>query len=324
MGTQPNPNMMKAPALMMQFAQLAMQAANKDKDFVNANALINRRQDSSVEAYGNKLRLKTDIQKETGTDPITLANERNNIRRYGTKGSISRTGQDLLQYSMSKGLNAAQSAALVAHMQKESSFNTRAVGDNGTAFYGFQFRHDRKSGIENYAKNKGLDIFDPKTSIDYLIQEMKTSEAGTGGNLFFNARDPDTASTALSKVIRHSTKGKQANETGERIALTKQYLFGATNDNAYKPAKNTQTADLTNSQNKTIADNTGEYMLMPLDNARLNALSNKGVETEILLDQPRDTKGNFQYKVWLKRAPAAVVETNTEDVPEEEVDLIGE
>lgn len=237
MGTTPDPNVMRAPALANSFANRMQQAANAD----NNAALVLERDRRAPYLAGEQRRIINQVDQDYERDPMSLgkqktedilareslrqegANNRAAMRRYGINGSTTRVAADLMSYATSKGLQPYQAAALVAHMQSESGFNTKVVGDNGTAFYGYQFRHDRKSGIDNFAKTNGLDVYDPKTSIDYLIKEMQTSEANTGGNAFFNAKTPEEASVALSKVIRHSTTGKHANETSNRVGLTSQF-----------------------------------------------------------------------------------------------------
>lgn len=316
MGTTPNPNVMQAPALANAFANRMQQSARDD----NNAALILERDRRGPELAGRQRRAINQADEDYQRDPMSLAqqktqgilareemkqsgaNDRAMLRRYGVSGSRTRVASDLMQYAIQKGLQPYQAAALVAHMEKESGFNTRAVGDNGTAFYGFQFRNDRKSGIENFARETGRDIFDPKTSIDYLLQEMQTSEANRGGRAFFNAKSPEEASMALTGVIRHSTKGKHANEARDRIALTQQYsgmLDGGNTNRTKQPTNEFGVSDGVDENGRTFRS-----MYLPSYQAQA-LIGDPRYKVEVDPMGKQNNRGMLPYKVYINEQKPA-------------------
>lgn len=58
----------------------------------------------------------------------------------------------------------------------ESNLSTTAVGDNGTAYGLFQWRHDRLQGLHDYADRAGKGINDLNTHIEWSLMEYATAE----------------------------------------------------------------------------------------------------------------------------------------------------
>jgi len=74
-------------------------------------------------------------------------------------------------------------AGVLGNVQRESNFNATAFNSQGggKGAYGLaQWRADRQTGLENYAKSKGKDKSDVDTQIEYLIGEITGGGAAKG------------------------------------------------------------------------------------------------------------------------------------------------
>lgn len=94
------------------------------------------------------------------------------------------------------GFTPVQAAAFVGHGMQESSFNTQASGDNGSAFGVMQWRGDRQTALRQFAAKSGRNVNDLKTQLDFAVSELKGSEK-SAGDKFFASGNVQDAVTAL-------------------------------------------------------------------------------------------------------------------------------
>lgn len=88
-----------------------------------------------------------------------------------------------MEFFQGKGYSKEQAAGIVGNLSHESDFNTSASGDNGTAFGIAQWRGERLDGLKAYAASKGKPATDLQTQLEYVDQELNSSESGAKAKL---------------------------------------------------------------------------------------------------------------------------------------------
>lgn len=102
---------------------------------------------------------------------------------------------------IARGFTPVQAAVLAGNMQQESGFNPAAHNPKEDAFGGFQWRLDRKSGLENYAAATGRKPDDLDAQMDWVVKEMLGPESRNAA-AFLAATDTQSANAAIKKYIR--------------------------------------------------------------------------------------------------------------------------
>ena len=161
--------------------------------------------------------------------------------------------QQAYQYLIAQGYPPVAAAGIVGNLVQESGVNpTVNPGDSGTAHGIAQWRGDRWSGLQDYAKqNKGSSA-DLNTQLGYLDYELRNKYGDTYQKLM-NARTPGDAAGAFALEYERpkgAETGVASNVDGWANRLSAaQSIYGA-------PVSNKQTASVTPStaQPKTIED----------------------------------------------------------------------
>jgi hypothetical protein len=161
--------------------------------------------------------------------------------------------QQAYQYLIAQGYPPVAAAGIVGNLVQESGVNpTVNPGDSGTAHGIAQWRGDRWSGLQNYAKqNKGSSA-DLNTQLGYLDYELRNKYGDTYQKLM-NARTPGDAAGAFALEYERpkgAETGVASNVDGWANRLSAaQSIYGA-------PVSNKQTVSVTPStaQPKTIED----------------------------------------------------------------------
>lgn len=105
-------------------------------------------------------------------------------RFYGSVPSqTSEPAKSAMQFFQGRGYTKEQAAGIVGNLSHESDFKTSASGDNGTAFGIAQWRGDRLEGLKTYAASKGKPTTDFQTQLEYVDQELNSSESGAKAKL---------------------------------------------------------------------------------------------------------------------------------------------
>lgn len=110
---------------------------------------------------------------------------------------------------IARGFSPVQAAVLAGNFAQESGFNTDAYNPKEDAYGGIQWRLDRKTGLEQYAKDTGRKVNDPDLQMDYVVTEMTGNEAANAAE-FLAAQDPLTANKSLKKFIRYGDNSENA------------------------------------------------------------------------------------------------------------------
>ena len=113
-----------------------------------------------------------DLFKEMGNRHSEINDDSSKTVGKNIKGDKKKA----LEFFQSKGLDAFQAAGIVGNLIHESGLNTTIKGDGGKAFGIAQWHPDRQKGLKELAKSKGTDISDFDTQLEYVWQELNSTE----------------------------------------------------------------------------------------------------------------------------------------------------
>ena len=119
---------------------------------------------------------KTLIKPPKTNTPINNLTNPVSITKLSNK---DQTGKYIRDYFVNKGLTKEQSSAIAGNLFKESSFNSNAVGDTHLPTYSeglAQWRERRLTNLKNFANSKNKSYKDLNTQLDFLWNELNTSE----------------------------------------------------------------------------------------------------------------------------------------------------
>lgn len=133
---------------------------------------------------------------------------------------MSSRAQKYIEGLILRGYSPAQAVALAGNIQAESAGDPNAYNSGEGAYGLMQWRLDRKTGLENYAKSTGRDPSDPEAQMDWLAVEMTGPEA-KNAKAFLSANDPAAASAALKSYIRYANGSED-----ERLNNTLSFAQG--------------------------------------------------------------------------------------------------
>ena len=161
--------------------------------------------------------------------------------------------QQAYQYLIAQGYPPVAAAGIVGNLVQESGVNpTVNPGDSGTAHGIAQWRGDRWSGLQDYAKQNRGSVNDLNTQLGYLDYELRNRYGDTYQKMM-SARTPGDAAGAFALEYERpkgAETGVASNVDGWANRLSAaQSIYGA-------PVSNQQAASVTPSaaQPKTIED----------------------------------------------------------------------
>ena len=93
---------------------------------------------------------------------------------YGETGDIK---TDVYNRLRQNGFTDSEAAGITGNIAQESMFDTEALSKDGYNSHGLvQWTGDRKAHLERFAKENGLDPKDWRTQVDFISEEMNTTE----------------------------------------------------------------------------------------------------------------------------------------------------
>jgi len=94
------------------------------------------------------------------------------------KGSEKVDPNFITTFFISKGLTPEQAAGITGNIQSESAatWETGVIGDNGKSMGLAQWNKSRLIRLHQFAKDKGKEITDPNTQLEYLWHELQNKE----------------------------------------------------------------------------------------------------------------------------------------------------
>jgi hypothetical protein len=130
-------------------------------------------------------------------------------------------------YRKKHGFSEPQAAGIVGNLMAESSFNTSARnkgdGRDGSDSIGIgQWNGDRAKGLHSYAGQRGTDVGDLDTQLDYYVHELNGSEK-RAGEMIRNAGDVNSATTGAIAYERPAGFSWDNPTNGHNYALRLSY-----------------------------------------------------------------------------------------------------
>lgn len=93
-----------------------------------------------------------------------------------TKLAGNSTTDKIFKYLKNElNLNNAGAAGVLGNLQRESGFDTTAVGDGGTSYGIVQWHNNRWTNLKNFASQKGKDQSDLGVQLDFMKYELKSN-----------------------------------------------------------------------------------------------------------------------------------------------------
>lgn len=129
-------------------------------------------------------------------------------------------GQDIVSGFIQRGYSPVHAAALAGHIAQESGNDPTNINQQEGAHGLLQWRLDRWTGLQNFAKAQGRSPLDPDIQMDFVTHELHGPEAKAGAG-FLAATDLPSASAALKPYIRFGD-----NSAGTRLANAQGLLSG--------------------------------------------------------------------------------------------------
>lgn len=143
--------------------------------------------------------------------------------------------QALIAEGRRRGYSDVAIATSIGNAMAESGLNPATrPGDNGTAFGGFQWRHDRFSNLKNTASRMGVDYTDPKAQAAHWFDELdgKVGSEGRWGQKLKSAQDIAAANDAVISALRpagwSANNPRGGHNYDRRLAFAKQALEAIT------------------------------------------------------------------------------------------------
>lgn len=123
------------------------------------------------------------------------------------------------------GLEKHQAAGIVGNLVHESGPDISpwgVTGDNGTAFGSAQWRGDRFTGLQNHARENGLDFKTPEAQQAWMRRELDTTE-NRAYKALLAATTPEDAARAFDQHYERS----DGSARDRRAASARQFYGGA-------------------------------------------------------------------------------------------------
>lgn len=109
-------------------------------------------------------------------------------------------GMAVLRGLIDRGVPPIGAAGLTGNLQQESNFDPLAIGDQGRARGISQVTRDRRIAFEQFAVANSKDPDDIETQLDFLVEELRTTEARAARGIFA-AETPRDAAIASSRLF---------------------------------------------------------------------------------------------------------------------------
>lgn len=131
---------------------------------------------------------------EMGTQSLK---ETNLPPEYGETGDIK---TDVYNRLRQNGFTDSEAAGITGNIAQESMFDTEALSKDGYNSHGLvQWTGDRKAHLERFAKENGLDPKDWRTQVDFISEEMNTTERSAFEAL---RKNPNITPEEAARIVR--------------------------------------------------------------------------------------------------------------------------
>lgn len=116
---------------------------------------------------------------------------------YGETGDIK---IDVYNRLRQNGFTDSEAAGITGNIAQESMFDTEALSKDGYNSHGLvQWTGDRKAHLEQFARENGLDPKDWRTQVDFISEEMNTTERAAFETL---RKNPNITPEEAAHIVR--------------------------------------------------------------------------------------------------------------------------
>ncbi len=137
-----------------------------------------------------------DLARDTGMGTQSLK-ETNLPPEYGETGDIK---TDVYNRLRQNGFTDSEAAGITGNIAQESMFDTEALSKDGYNSHGLvQWTGDRKAHLEQFARENGLDLKDWRTQVDFISEEMNTTERAAFEAL---RKNPNITPEEAARIVR--------------------------------------------------------------------------------------------------------------------------
>lgn len=131
-------------------------------------------------------------------------------------------GNKIVKFFVSKGLSPEQAAGIAGNLYIESGFNTDALGDGGTSYGIAQWHKERKNGLFNWVRSKGLDVKNLGAQLQFLWKELNTTEVNALNKLK-QTDSPSEAAASFAKYFERPASKDYSNRSGAAETIYSSY-----------------------------------------------------------------------------------------------------
>lgn len=123
----------------------------------------------------------------------------------------------IFAYLTERGVSPAAAAGILANIQYESSFNPKAVGDNGTSGGLFQHHKGRWDNLRNYASRTGRSWDDWTAQVDFALSEARS--------MGIDLQNPDAADASKEWTLRFERPANASKKAVIRARAVGKYRY---------------------------------------------------------------------------------------------------
>jgi hypothetical protein len=124
----------------------------------------------------------------------------------------------ILAFLRGKGLTPAQAAGVAGNLQVESGFNPAAHNDREGAIGLAQWEGGRRTALDNYAASTGGPETDLTTQLNFLWQELNTSQKGAFQKLLATS-DAASAAAVFDQYYERSSGAARSTRIADAQAI---------------------------------------------------------------------------------------------------------
>lgn len=136
---------------------------------------------------------------------------------------MTSTEQQVFDFYKSKGLSNNAIYGIMGNIAVESGFKTDVTGDKGTSYGLFQWHNERWDGLKKFAKEKGTDISDLNTQLEYSWHELNSTEKKALKELQNNKNTVSQYAEKFDKLFERSNGSARS----KRVEYAKGYYKGS-------------------------------------------------------------------------------------------------
>lgn len=175
-----------------------------------------------------------DLARDTEMGSQSLK-ETNLPPEYGETGDIK---TDVYNRLRQNGFTDSEAAGITGNIAQESMFDTEALSKDGYNSHGLvQWTGDRKAHLEQFARENGLDPTDWRTQVDFISEEMNTTERAAFEAL---RKNPNITPEEAARIVREQYERPDPAVANDayRQQIAREVYGGRSRLSAQRPIQN--------------------------------------------------------------------------------------